>query len=56
MLKFLIAFGLVIAIVLGGLLTFRRSSRLAMPSQDVIDRVKARERVLQEQERIERGD
>jgi hypothetical protein len=56
MVKFIIALSLVLAVVVGGLMSFRRSGRLAMPSQAVMDRVKARERVLREQERIERGD
>ena len=55
MIRFVIALVVVVAIVLGGLLAFRRS-RLPLPSQDVIDRVKRRERVLEEEERRERGD
>jgi hypothetical protein len=54
MVKFVIALSIVLAVILGGLLAFRRSSRLAMPSQDVIDRVKAREVELEKQERMER--
>jgi hypothetical protein len=54
MVKFVIALLLVFAVVLGGLLAFRRSSRIAMPSQDVIDRVKVRERELEKLEKIER--
>ena len=56
MVKFVIALSVVLAVVLGGLLAFRRSSRVAMPSQDVIDRVKIRERELENQERKERED
>lgn len=56
MVKFVIALAVVVAVTLGGLLAFRRSSRLAMPSQDVLDRVKVRERELEEQDRLERGD
>ena len=54
MLKFVIALVIVAAVLLGGLLALRRSSRDALPSQDVIDRVKARERELAERERSEK--
>jgi hypothetical protein len=51
MMKFVIALVIVAAVVFGGLLALRRSSRDALPSQDVIDRAKARERELQARER-----
>ena len=45
------------AVLFGGLLlAFRRSRRLTMPPQEVLDRVKVRERALEERDRIERGD
>ena len=50
MMKFVIALIIVAAVLFGGLLALRRSSRDALPSQDVIDRVKARERELAERE------
>ena len=50
MMKFVIALIIVAAMLFGGLLALRRSSRDALPSQDVIDRVKARERELAERE------
>ena len=56
MLKFVIALAVVVAVTLGGLMAFRQSSRLPMPSQDVLDRVKIRERELEEQDRLERED
>jgi hypothetical protein len=55
MMKFVIALLIVGAVLFGGLLALRRSSRDALPSQDVIDRVKARERELLEKERDEQG-
>jgi hypothetical protein len=54
--KFIIAVVIVTAIILGGLLTFRRNKRLGQPSQDIIDRVKARERDIQAKERAEGED
>jgi hypothetical protein len=56
MLKFLIALVLVIAVVASGLVALRRSARLPLPSQDVLDRVKRREQELQARDRLERGD
>ena len=53
MLKFVIALVIVAAVLWGGLLAFRRSSRDALPSQDVLDRVKARDRELQAREKDE---
>jgi hypothetical protein len=54
--KFIIAALIVVAIVLGGLLTFRRNNRLGQPSQEVIDRVKVRERELEAKERAEKDE
>jgi hypothetical protein len=54
MMKFVIALLIVGAVLFGGLLALRRSSRDALPSQDVIDRVKARERELADQESREK--
>ncbi len=53
MLKFLIVLAVVIAVVVGGLLAFRRSKG-PLPPQDVLDRVKQRERELEARERLER--
>lgn len=47
MIKLVISLVIVIAIVLGGLLSLRRNSRLGQPSQDVIDRAKIREREIE---------
>ncbi|MEO7774295.1 MAG: hypothetical protein ABIT36_02690 [Steroidobacteraceae bacterium] len=55
MIKFIIALVIVLAVVLGGLMSFRRNKRLGQPSQDVIDRVKVREQEIQAKERAE-GD
>lgn len=56
MLKFIVAFVIVVAVVLGGLMAFRSNSRLAQPSQDIIDRVKIREREIEAKERAEGDD
>ena len=46
----------VVALLVGGILTLRSSSRTGMPSQDVLDRAKERAREIEEQERAEQGD
>jgi hypothetical protein len=51
MIKFIIAAVIVIGIVLGGLLSLRRNSRLGQPSQDVIERAKLREREMEAKDR-----
>jgi hypothetical protein len=53
--RFVFAFLMVVAIVLGGLMALRRNSRLGQPSQDVIDRAKVREREIEARERAD-GD
>lgn len=55
MIRFIIAFVIVGAILFGSLLALRRT-RMEMPSQDVIDRVKLREREIEARERTEKED
>lgn len=55
MLKFIIALVVVVAFVLGGFIAFRRNAP-PMPSQDVLDRVKTRERELEAKERADGKD
>ena len=50
MLKALLIIGLVVAFLIGGILTLRRTTRLGMPSEDVVRRVKEREKQLQSEE------
>jgi Protein of unknown function (DUF2897) len=52
MIRFIIALVIVVGVVLGGLLALRRS-KLAQPSQEVLDRVKIRERKIEAQERAQ---
>jgi hypothetical protein len=54
--RFVIALVVVVAVIVGGLMAFRRNNRLGQPSQDVIERVKVRERQLQAHERAEDED
>ena len=56
MIKFIVALVIVVAIVLGGLMTFRRNNRVGQPAQDVIDRVKIREREIEAKERADGDD
>ena len=53
--KLIIVVLVAVAFLLGGLLAFRRS-RGALPSPDVIARVKAREREIEARERAEEKD
>lgn len=45
---------LVVGALVGGLLALRSSTRTGMPSRDVLDRAKRRERELEDEEK--RGD
>jgi hypothetical protein len=56
MTKVVVSIVIVIAIVLGGLLSLRRNARLGQPSQEVIDRAKLREREIEAKERDEKFD
>ena len=55
MIKFVVAFVVVFAILYGSLLALRRM-RVPVPPQDVIDRVKAREREIEAKEQAEKED
>jgi hypothetical protein len=52
---FAAAFALVVALLLGSLVAFLRGRNRDLPSQDVIDRVKAREREIEARERAQNG-
>ena len=52
---FAAAFALAVALLLGSLVAFLRGRNRDLPSQDVIDRVKAREREIEARERAEKG-
>lgn len=54
MTKFVIALILVVAVLGGGLVTLLRSRRSPMPSQDVLNRVKERNRELDAEESREK--
>jgi hypothetical protein len=56
MFKLIVAFLIVVAVALSSLIAFRRSSRLGQPSQDVIDRVKIREREIVAKQRADGDD
>jgi hypothetical protein len=56
MVKFVIALVVVIAVLVGGWIGLLRARRLPLPPQDVLDRVKQRERELEAKERLERGE
>ena len=56
MTKFVIAFLVVIAVLAGGWIGLLKSRRLPLPPQDVLDRVRQRERELEAKERLERGE
>lgn len=56
MLRFAIAFAIALALLLGSLFALRNARNRDMPSKDVIERVKAREKLLAERERAERED
>ncbi len=56
MVKFVIALVIVIAVLAGGWLRLMRARRLPLPPQDVLDRVKQRERELEARDRLERGE
>jgi hypothetical protein len=44
---------IVLALIVGGLLTLRRSAKTGMPSKDVLDRATRRARELEAQEKRE---
>jgi FtsZ-interacting cell division protein ZipA len=44
---------IVLALIVGGLLTLRRSAKTGMPSKDVLDRATRRARELEEQDKRE---
>jgi hypothetical protein len=46
----------VAAVLIGGLLSLRRSTKTGMPSQDVLDRATQRARELEAQDKIEKGE
>ncbi len=47
---------LVVAMLIGGLLVLRNSAKSGMPSQEVLDRAKRRERDLEQAERREQDE
>jgi hypothetical protein len=51
MTKFLIALVVVLAVLAGGWIALLRARRLPLPPQDVLDRVRQREQVLEAQEK-----
>jgi hypothetical protein len=53
--KFVIALVVVILVLAGTLIGFLRT-RVPLPPQDVLDRVKRRERELEAKEKLERGE
>ena len=53
MTQFAVAFALAFLILLASLIALRRGRNRDMPSQDVIERVKAREKALEAAERAE---
>ena len=55
MTKFIIAMFLVGALLVGGLMGLLRNRRTPMASPEVLERVKQRNRVLEEQEKRENG-
>jgi hypothetical protein len=54
--KFVIALVVVSAVLIGGLVALLRARSLPLPPQDVLDRVRQRERELEAKERSERGE
>jgi len=56
MTKFVIALVVVAALLVGGLLGLLRARSLPSPPQDVLDRVRRREREMEAREKSERGD
>jgi hypothetical protein len=56
MTKFAIALVVVFVVLVGGLIGLLRSRSMPLPPQDVLDRVRARERELEAKERLERGE
>jgi hypothetical protein len=56
MTKFVIALVVVVAVLVSGLLGLLRARSLPLPPQDVLDRVKRREREWEAKERLERGE
>ena len=56
MTKFVIALIVVTAVLVGGLIGLLRGRSLPLPPQDVLDRVRERERELRAKERSERGE
>ena len=56
MTKFVLALVVVAALLAGGLVMLLRARSLPLPPQDVLDRVKRRERELEAKEKSERGE
>jgi hypothetical protein len=54
--RFVISLVVVIVLLAGGLIGLLLSRRAPLPPQDVLDRVKRRERELEAREKLERGD
>jgi hypothetical protein len=54
--KAIIIIVVVLAVLVGGLLSLRSSARTGMPGEDVIKRAKEREKQLQESEKNEKDD
>jgi hypothetical protein len=54
MLRFAIAFAIAVALLLGSLFALRNARHRDLPSKDVIERVKAREKAIEERERAEK--
>jgi hypothetical protein len=47
---------LVLVVILGGLLTLRRSAKTGMPPEDVMERVKRRARELEQREKMSKEE
>ena len=56
MTKFIMAAILVLALLVSGLMGLLRGRNAPMGSPEVLERVKRRERELEEQERLEKGE
>jgi Tfp pilus assembly protein PilO len=56
MARFLISLVVVLAVLAGGWFGLLRGRRLPLPPQDVLDRVKQRERELEAKEKLERRE
>ena len=56
MIEFAVAFAVAVLLLLGSLIALRRNATKDLPSQDVIDRVKVREKEIEAQEQAEQRD